>query len=346
MGSFGSEDTEIVKSHASTAPSGNTITLAAGLKYSHSTDTQVTLLDFDQIEISRASSKGGSYSIIATVDITPDEDGTTYKDSAGAVTDYYKIRYKNSIDASFSGYSAEVPATGFGDETLAGMVAAVYRQFSRVSNKIFDRKDVVTWLNEGYQLAIPKLVDLGIDLYVKYGTDGSGAKISFVTSQRSYSLPDDFLRPVAWEFTYDNVNYYLARPMDPTFDSENITYSKTSPLYFYENTKIVPRPTPTSSTGGMRPRYHYMPAKMSADDDTPDLPHGYRTLPVKYALKKAFEADNKLDIAQSYEQQFNDTIDQMLNDVQNRYPELPKSIPMFGISLDNDDHDGFQLPGM
>jgi hypothetical protein len=348
VGSYGSEDSEIVKTHGTTAPTDTLITLVAALKFSHSTDTPVTILDYDQIEVSRASAKGGTYSVLATVDITPDEETTAYKDATGSSTDYYKIRYKDSIATSYSGYSSEIPATGFADSTLAGMITAVYRLFSKHSEKILDRDEVIRWLNEGAQKLYSKVLDLGIDWYIKYGTDGSGAKISFVANQRAYDLSatvPDFVRAKRWQFTYDNVSYYFADPMDETNDFPNTSYSRTFPRYFYEGKSIVPRPLPTASTGGMRPIYVYMPARMVNDDDVPELPLAHQTAPINYALKRAFESDNKFDTANYYGTLFENDAQVMLSEIKSRYPEMPQTIPMFGAGLeDNELHDGFVLP--
>ncbi len=345
VGTYGSEDAEIVKVHTTTALTDTVITLAAALKFSHSTDTQVTLLDYDQIEIYRATAKGGSYSLVTTIDITPDEEATNYKDSDGSANDYYKIKYKNSIDSAVSGFSAEIPAGGFNEDTLAGMTDYVFNQFSQQSEKILNRDDIRIWLNEGYRTLINRIIDLGIDYYIKYGSDGNGALISFVANQRAYDLPSDFIRPRRFMFTYDAVNYYLANPMDRTFDYPSVTYIKTRPLYHFEHKKIVPKPMPAASTGGILPIYAYMPARMANDDDTPDLPLGYVKNPINYALKRAFESDNKFDVAKYYGDNFENESEMMLSEIKKRTPELPQFVGMFGEGVEDDEYDGFVLPG-
>jgi hypothetical protein len=347
VGSLGAEDAEIVKTHASTAPTDTVITLAAALKYSHSTDTPITALDFDQIEISHATAKGGSYSILATVDMTVDQAGTTYKDAAGATTDYYKIRYKNSISGGLSGYSAEIPATGFDAATLAGMISAVFTEFSKQSDRILDRDDVARWLNEGYQKEAGQILDLGIDWYVKYGTDGNGGIISFVANQRSYNLKTllpDYVRAKRLFFTFDGVRYVPASAIDGSYDFPNTIYSRSNPNYYFEGSNLIPKPTPTASTGGILPRYVYMPAKLANDDDVPDLPTGYETTPVNFALQKAFQFDHQMDMAKYYGDLWVDEVKTMLSVIKNRYPETPDTIPQYGDSLETDFADGFTLP--
>jgi hypothetical protein len=350
VGALGADDTEIVKTHTSTPPTQTLITLAAALLMNHPTDTPVALLDWDQIEISKATAKGGTYTVIATINITPDEDGTTYKDTGGLTTDYYRIRFINSIDATFSGNSAEFPATGFTDETLAGMVQAIYNEFSKQSNKLLRRTDIVRWLNEGYMKVATAFIDQDIDYYIKYGTDGNGGLIPFLAGQRSYSVTGsmpDFVRAKRWDFTFDGVNFYPADPIDSTFDNPASTYVNTTPKYYYEASNIVPRPLPTQSVGGMRPRYVYLPPLMTTDDMVPDLPPGRRTILVNYALQKAFQADNKMDTANYYGTLFQNDTEAILTLAKNRYPEMPNVIPMFGMAVEPETNmgDGFHVPG-
>lgn len=346
LGMFGDENSEIINTHATAAPSGTTITLVSGLLYNHTTDTPITIMDYNQIEISRATAKGGSYSVIDTVSITPDvELGTTYKDSNGTSTSYYKIRYKNSITSAYSGYSAEIPATGYGGNTFSGMIDQVLKLFSKQSDRVFDRDDIKAWLNEGYQDMVGQIIDLDIGFYVKYGTDGNGALIPFVANQRAYALPSDFVKSRRLRFSYDNVNFYLADPTDPTMDYPQNVYIHSDPQYYYEGKNVIPLPLPTSSVGGILPLYYYMPAEMANDDDVPDLPIGrYQKNITNYALKRAFESDNKFDVATYYETLFNNRNEAMLNEIKKRSPELPQFVDMWGADTEQDLYDGFTIP--
>ena len=55
IGELGREGSEIIKTDASTAPSGTTITLSSNTVFAHSAQTRVYLLEFDQIEFSHAA---------------------------------------------------------------------------------------------------------------------------------------------------------------------------------------------------------------------------------------------------------------------------------------------------
>jgi len=60
------ERSEIVKTHASSVPSGTTITLAANTVFAHNAGDKVYRIEFDQVEISHAATLTGSKSTLAT----------------------------------------------------------------------------------------------------------------------------------------------------------------------------------------------------------------------------------------------------------------------------------------
>jgi len=117
IGNWGDRNAEIIRVHASTAPSGQTITLASGLVFDHYTDTSVTVLDYNQIEFSRATTPTGSKSVLATVDIMPDQLYTTYIDTTNT-TGYAFFRFKNAAGSTFSNYCSDTSYSGNGDTSF------------------------------------------------------------------------------------------------------------------------------------------------------------------------------------------------------------------------------------
>ena len=55
LGELGNEGTELIYTHASTAPTGSTITFSANTVFPHSSGTPLYVIDFDEIEISNAT---------------------------------------------------------------------------------------------------------------------------------------------------------------------------------------------------------------------------------------------------------------------------------------------------
>lgn len=117
IGELGSENSEIVKTHAATAPTGSTITLASALTFAHDQGTKVYIIPFDKIEFSWSATEAGSKSVLSTEDIEADSLDTLYTDTA-KTTGYFFTRYKNSIDNSYSSYSDPIPIAGFGSNTV------------------------------------------------------------------------------------------------------------------------------------------------------------------------------------------------------------------------------------
>jgi hypothetical protein len=330
VGSLESENAEVVKTHATTSPTDTQITLASGLKFSHTTDEPVTILDFDKIEIYRASAKGGDYSLIDTIDIDYSEEKTIYRDTYGTSTSYYKIRYKNSIDSTYSDYSAEFPASGFPVNSLYAMVEKVLTLFSSQSERLLNREEIIDDINEGYRILVNKIIDLGIDYYVK-----KGDQIPLVANQEEYILPSDFVRPKRIYISYDGSNEYPAEPMDFVLEQSKTAYLEAEPKYFFRGEKIVIRPVPTSSTGYIQPYYYYMPNPLENDDDEPELPKGYHNLLVNYALARAFEKDKKIDWVNYYMGLFTNQTELMLLEIKKRTPERGQRIVPFGWEYDD-----------
>lgn len=123
IGEFGEETSEIIKTHASTAPTGNTVTLASNTVYAHNAGTKVYIIDYDQYELSHATTATGTKTALTTtlgsglVAIDAESRFTLYNDTQFS-TGFYFVRKKDSIGATFSAYSDAIPATGLTTNTV------------------------------------------------------------------------------------------------------------------------------------------------------------------------------------------------------------------------------------
>jgi hypothetical protein len=119
IGEWGNEGTEIVLTHAATSPSGETVTLASPLAKSHTKDTPVSIIPFDQIEFHHSLTLTGSKSLLGTSPYTidPEQDEMTYEDATNT-SGYYFTRYKNSITGNYSDYSDGIPYLGLPNNTV------------------------------------------------------------------------------------------------------------------------------------------------------------------------------------------------------------------------------------
>ena len=112
IGSQGNQGSELIKTHASTAPSGSTITLASNTLYPHSSGTPVYVIAFDQVEVSNATTLAGSKSVLNTQTMWADYPETVYNNTT-ASTGFYFARFKNTISTTFSDYSDGMPVNGY-----------------------------------------------------------------------------------------------------------------------------------------------------------------------------------------------------------------------------------------
>ena len=112
VGQVGEERSEILRVHASTAPSGSTITLAANSTYRHEVGTPIYFTDYDQVEFSRATTETGTKTVLATTTLTVDSMDTIYDDTTNT-TGYGFYRFKNSDSTTYSGYSDPIPYAGY-----------------------------------------------------------------------------------------------------------------------------------------------------------------------------------------------------------------------------------------
>lgn len=118
IGEYGNEGSEIIKTHAATAPTGNTVTFASNTTKPHPKDTPIYIYAFDQVEFSHADTLAGSKTVLGSIqNLDPTQDEMGLNDTANT-TGYYFTRYKNSITSVFSDYSDAIPYSGMPINTV------------------------------------------------------------------------------------------------------------------------------------------------------------------------------------------------------------------------------------
>lgn len=133
LGFLGGQGTEIVKTHASTPPSGSTITLASATIFSHSASTTITAMAYDQVEFSNAATSAGSKTVFATTNISANSDFTIYNDTTNS-SGYYFARFKNSILLSFSAYSDPIPVSGYTQQSARSVINSALGMINKSTN--------------------------------------------------------------------------------------------------------------------------------------------------------------------------------------------------------------------
>ncbi len=139
---------EIVAVHAATAPTGGTITLAADTVFAHATGEPVYYVEFNQIEVSHASTLTGSKTVLATSGIIAREKEFIYLDTT-QTTGYYFARYKSSVAATFGSYSDGVVYDGWATNTVGYMIQSSLNDLSIELSEKVSLDDCIRWINKG-----------------------------------------------------------------------------------------------------------------------------------------------------------------------------------------------------
>ena len=142
LGPYGQEGSEVVL--IDDASIDETISLDATKrpKYAHSSNTQVSLIFWNQVEISSSSSEAGTFSVLATLDLEVDDEYTFYNDTAGSSSTWYKVRFKNSTSSTYSDYSDVVQATGYKANSRGRLKDLVKSVFNDKYGKWVDDSDL------------------------------------------------------------------------------------------------------------------------------------------------------------------------------------------------------------
>jgi len=179
VGEMGDENSEIILTHASTAPTGTTVTLASALVKTHAPYTRIRVMLYNQVEISHATTVAGAKTVLSTLALQPETPETRYDDSAKS-SGYYFSRFKNTITTTYSGYSDPIPYTGYGTNTVAFAINyAMKRNKQDAFTKYIDYEFCIDEVNACLQFITGKLKGWSKLLELNY-TLGQTARGAFI----------------------------------------------------------------------------------------------------------------------------------------------------------------------
>lgn len=153
VGQPGQEKSEIVKISSVT---NTTFSLNSALIFSHNRGEIITFIEYNQIEPQRSTDGGTTFSALTIIDINPQFSETYLQRTGDATTNVYRFRFYNSTSGLYSGYSDNVTASGYDDNTV---YAIKQRALSQMGEKI---TDLITsdFLNDALNEA-RRVVDMG-----------------------------------------------------------------------------------------------------------------------------------------------------------------------------------------
>lgn len=333
FGNIGEEKTEIVL--LTSAANITTIGHTTGPVFAHPVRTRISEIKYNQAEVYRATSETGSYSLIATVDLTLDEETTVYDDTDGTSTSWYKIRFKNEQATTYSDYSVAIEGIGYDDDSLYSITEEILNEFGDPEAKEVSRTRIRKLLNYAVRKIVVKIIALYPDYRRNYTTQ------ALTSGTATYTLPTRFLG-----FSRVDVNYNGSTATDAykveIFEDEaeglpDTTYQKEDPRVFFRGDTFGLRPTPDSSSGYAFLWYWDYPARMDDDDDVHGLPYGAEDVLISYVLFRLWSAKD-IDKATIYKKEYKEGLTDLLEFVgQGRQNYTPKRVQViYGYDLYED----------
>ena len=141
-------NSEIIAVHASTTPTGSTITLAANTAFAHGSGEEVYYIEFNQVEISHADTLTGSKSVLATSALLARDREFRYLDTT-ETAGYYFAQFKDSVGSVYGGYSDGVEYGGWAANTVGYMIDGALSDLSTSFSSNLQLDDCIRWINKG-----------------------------------------------------------------------------------------------------------------------------------------------------------------------------------------------------
>jgi len=323
IGKTGEEQAEIVVL-GTAAPSGTSLTTVGTLRFSHSIDTPVYDINFDQIVFKR-STTGTAGTVAAftgsTVNIKPDSLTTDFNDTTGASTYAYKTSYKNSVtgeETSDSSWFIPNGPTFYSLQKLRSRVKGALSSSGFIEND----STIDDWINEWQEqmgnsaIKVNQSYALGTTQAVFDGTAGYGT----ITES-------DFKSARKIEISYDGgATYTQSKEIPINQFSDSDIFTSVYPCHYWAgNTKFGVRPFRNGGTA--RITYSKIYAVMTNDtDELSVVLRPYTTGCVDYALYRAYDKDQKQEYAESHFSKFKISKDDFISEITPRDQTGPKTI--------------------
>lgn len=193
IGSYGDERTEIKAITAD--PTAGTSLQVAAVTFSHPIDTPITQIIWDQVEVyGNTSNTTVGAVLLATINISVDEEFSQYIDTSGVAYTYYFARYRNSSIPRTSSYSDGVSSLGASANSRASIKErALARSGISLDYPLADGEAIT----EGYLNSEIKNCELDIQQRsMRWNflfTNNFLSPISLSQGQRTYSMPSTIL---------------------------------------------------------------------------------------------------------------------------------------------------------
>src|SRR3990167_7922310 len=292
-------------------PATGTVNLSAALTYDHALDTPIFQIHYDKVifKISTTGTAGTATAMTnGTVNITPNSEFTDFDDTTGITTYAYKTQFLNSVSSDLSSESDWfVP----GGPTFYSMQKLRQRGKDALYNANYIKSDEVLndWINEwGEQMTnaaikVNKGYSIGTASYA-FGTSGYGT-----ITEGGFKVADKI------EITWDGLTYTPSSEMPMSQYSESDTFSSLYPKHSWEgDTRFRILPFGQAGTA----RFSFGQINTPLSDDADELPHRFRSYTtgcIEYLLYRAYDNDNKDQVADKHYGKFIASKNDFVNEI-------------------------------
>jgi hypothetical protein len=293
---------------------GKNITLSANLINSHSENTKITIIKYDQVKFYKADSISGTYNVVSTKDLAIGEPSTLYDDASALSTDYFKIRYYNSQTTDLSVFSDPIASGGFPRYALASIVDAVFKRFGDKKKQVLEVEEIIEWVNEGKDDMANEIAESNEKHFNGYH------QIAINATTGEGDLEDDFKKEQSVRVSYNGAESASkrARRIDvEDLEDQELSYNENDPVWYFNKYKIGIRPKGNgSAVAFVRSEDH--PADLVNDsDELPKPIRFYLHVLMDYLMMRAMEKDRKPRDAQAYEGKYEGRKEVMIEHINN-----------------------------
>lgn len=324
LGNYGEENAELVRIHGTTAPTNNQITLSAGTRFAHSTNTPVRRILHNMWRVYRSDDGGHTFALEATIDVRPDHHQTVYISPATASA-RFRISSFNSVTLREGVQTDAIAATGLDFSSLGAILDRVYDLYSDPTQKFIKSDSVlITYLNEGYFDLWVRMTGLGQGYGVKKTGTVTDPDISLVSGQGLYVFPSDMVRPTKVALDYGGSGKFIrARKFDPLLVDDENQFSESDPRHALHHDQIEINPVPRTSAGRMRLWYVFMPAPLMSITEKTRLPavELATKMLVDFCIARVYEKAYKPERASYFLQAYENGVMAWLSAISNRDQE-------------------------
>lgn len=337
VGDYGEEQAEIVRTHATTLPSNTQVTLSAGLRFPHSTNTPISLMPFDKFRVYQSNDGGLTFFLADTIDIRPDKNITVYVSSA-TVAAKFKLASFNSLTGLEGTTSDVVDGIGLNFAVVGTILDRVYDLYTDPNQKFIKSDDsIINHLNEAYFDMWTRMSGLGQGYAVKRTGTITDPDVNMIPNQSIYNQLSDMVRPVKIAMDYSNSGKFAtARPYDPLLKGTEDEYSDNKPGYalYHDTYEIDPK---GRANGKIRFWYVFMPAPITSVTDRPRLPAvdlTTKTL-IDFCIARVYEKAYKPERAAYFLQAYENGVTAWLSAISKRRGDWPDKVHSFSEGLED-----------